>query len=316
MVGEGVKFFLVGFSLIVLSLILSLISSLVKFQTKLNLKKLAAQLAKFATKFAIIIFLFSFNAYANLFDDLVEQGKSDFRRNPAKVFHGFVYSTEDVNPSFLKKSMPVEWRLITKYPIDDIAEGPRKWRVSFGSDIAADLSSIINYSLKLNLVREDFFFPEMNISLTHLFYVDLYSRAFQENFFREVLKDINFQSVSAAYILAKSLTYNLKLFGGYRYNYGDISLNVPREVGLGENGELGSLSNFRDSWHLHTLILGVTHLIDKSNWEISSYLGYSFLEQDIYLKFDATYGFVSFGIGYYPSNVFIIKPHVKFLWRI
>ena len=265
-------------------------------------------------KFLFFIFVsFSF-LWGTVVDDLINQGKTDFYDNPQKAFQGFVYDAEDLNPSFLKKYFSPEWRLITKSKVDNIARSAWDKRFAISTSAFADFSSIINYYITANVLREDIFIPELTLGIGHLFYAPIYASP-DENYFDDdiletVLRSTSFQSVSTSLIISKSVRYNLKIFTGYRYNYGDLKVNVA-------GGQLDRPNKvYDDVWHMHTLLLGITYLIDNTDWEASSYMAFSILEQDIYVKVEFSYKFLALGLGLYPNNILILKPYLRFFVRI
>ncbi len=247
-------------------------------------------------------------------DDVINQGERDFYNNPQKAFQGFVYDAEDLNPSFIKKYFSPEWRLITKSEVDNVARNAWDKRFTISTSAFADFSSIINYYITANVLREDIFIPELTLGVGHLFYAPIYARFDQNYFGRDVLDTVlgstQFQSASASLIISKSVRYNLKIFTGYRYNYGDLRVNV-----LGVDDTRPN-KVYDDVWHMHTILLGITHLIDNTNWEASSYMAFSILEQDIYVKVEFSYKFLALGIGLYPNNILILKPYLRFFVRI
>lgn len=250
------------------------------------------------------LFLEKINLYPSLIN-LVQ--------NPDAFFSGFQYEMDNLNPIYGKKYLPFEWRSITERELDDIYETPLSYRFSFNFNPQALLYSLFSYSFKVTALREDVYIPQLYFGLGHYFYIPMYGGLVDDPY-KSVLQDITTHTFSASVGVAKSLHKDFKLFGGYRFAYGFLSMSVPDSI----NTILVGLfdSSIKKSWFLHDLFFGVTFLLPNSSWE--AIMMVEFNPQLIHFgsKLEFLYKYVGLGLGYYPNNViFPFRPFVRVMFE-
>ena len=236
--------------------------------------------------------------------------------NQKSFFQDFHYDMDDFSPSFFRKFYSNEWRRLTSYQVyDNILMSNFYKKFQLSTNLLLNGFSILNYNIKIHLLSEAVFIPQITIGFSHFFYLPIYSFILPNIGIDS--KKLQLQGYAPFLSFSKSLTSSLKFFTGYRYAIGQYHIKLIKDFQVKEENKeffktLQNKKDMKDQWKLHDFFFGVTYLPYFKNLESTFWINYNPFNKKIGLKFEKSFRYFSFGVGYYPQSIMKVRPFIKF----